>query len=186
MTLSGDLREVSPPGPRSLLSDPMDVPASDIEQLIANSTRYDLGSASLDPKPVRRLVVITCMDCRIDPIRLLGLARGDAHVLRNAGGVVTDDVIRSLSLSGRKLGTYEIMVIQHTRCGLNGLDEQQFLGDLEAESGKLPPWPVLAFDDVETSVRSSLRILRDSPFIGHDHVRGFIWDVDNGALQEVT
>ena len=164
----------------------MEVPPSGIEQLIENSGRYDLGSGSLNAEPARRLVVITCMDCRIDPLRLLGLDRGDVHILRNAGGVVTDDVIRSLSLSGRKLGTYEIMVIQHTRCGLNGLDEQVFLADLEAEAGKLPPWPVLAFDDVETSVRSSLRILRDSPFIGHDHVRGFVWDVDNGALQEVT
>lgn len=163
----------------------MDVPPSGIDRLIENSGCYDLGSESLNAEPARQLVVITCMDCRIDPLRLLGLARGDAHVLRNAGGVVTDDVIRSLTLSGRKLGTCEIMVIQHTRCGLNGFDEQEFLADLEAEAGELPSWSVLAFDDVEASVRSSLRSLRDSRFIGHETVRGFVWDVDNGDLQEV-
>jgi len=168
------------------MSDPMDVSPSGITQLIENSTRYDLGSKSLDAEPARRLVVITCMDCRIEPLPLLGLARGDAHVLRNAGGVVTDDVIRSLSLSGRKLGTCEIMVIQHTRCGLNGFDEQGFLADLEAEVGEAPSWPVLAFEDVETSVRSSLHVLRESNFIRQEHVRGFVWDVDNGALQEVA
>lgn len=164
----------------------MDSPLSDIDQLIDNSNRYDLGSRSLNAEPERKLVVITCMDCRIEPLPLLGLTRGDTHVLRNAGGVVTDDVIRSLSLSGRKLGTSAIMVIQHTRCGLNRFDEQTFLADLEADAGELPSWPVLAFDDVEASVQSSLRILRESKFVPHEHVRGFVWDVDNGALQEVT
>ena len=126
------------------------------------------------------------MDCRLDPREMLGLGKGDAHVLRNAGGVLTPDTIRSLTLSQRALGTREVMVVHHTRCGLEGLDNEDFLDQLERDTGHRPSWEVGGFADAAADVREALRSLRDSPFLLHkDHIRGFVYDVDTGRVTEV-
>ena len=126
------------------------------------------------------------MDARIDLTAALGIANGDAHVLRNAGGIVTDDTIRSLCLSQRALGTREIMVVHHTKCGVLGIDEAAFRRDLATEVGIAPTWSVGTFDDVEDDVRQSIRRLQLSPFVPHtDQIRGFVYDVETGRLCEV-
>jgi carbonic anhydrase len=139
-----------------------------------------------DARPRMGLAVLTCMDARVDPARLLGLARGDAHVLRNAGGVVTDDVIRSLILSQRYLGTEQIMLMHHTRCGAHGLPEEEVKEQLQAETGIRPPFSLEAFSDLDADVRQSMTRIRRSPFLRHDNVRGFVLDVDDGSLREVV
>jgi carbonic anhydrase len=126
------------------------------------------------------------MDARLDLFSLLGLRLGDAHIVRNAGGIVTDDVVRSLVLSQRSLGTIEVMVIQHTGCGLSGLDERALVETIEAEAGSRPPFPFEAFDDIDASVRRSLERIRTSPFLPHPKARGFVYDVETGRLREVT
>ena len=123
----------------------------------------------------------------MDVTTLLGLGNGDAHVIRNAGGVVTDDVIRSLCLSQRALGTREIMLVHHTRCGLQGLDESSFRAQIETDVGIRPTWSVEGFADPEADVRQSIRRVQLNPFIPYrDRVRGFVYDVDDGMLHEVT
>ena len=127
------------------------------------------------------------MDARVDPYRILGLAPGDAHVIRNAGGVVTDEVIRSLTISQHKLGTTEVILIAHTKCGLEGLDAEGFAKSLDEEAGAARDWSIGAFDDVTTSVRDSVRRIKESPFMRRsESVRGFVYDVDSGELREVT
>jgi carbonic anhydrase len=127
------------------------------------------------------------MDARVDPARLLGLTEGDAHVIRNAGGVVDDDEIRSISLSQHLLGTREVIVIQHTDCGLLGLSDEEFADKLEAEAGERPGWSARGFDDLDDSVRASLERIRTSPFVLHpDSARGFVYDVADGTLREVA
>jgi carbonic anhydrase len=127
------------------------------------------------------------MDSRMDIFQMLGLAHGDAHIIRNAGGVVTDDVVRSLVLSQRLLGTREIVLIHHTDCGLQKVDESSFYAGLAAESGLKPWWSLEAFNDPYEDVRQSIGRLHHSPFIKYkDHIRGFVYDVDNGRLNEVT
>ena len=122
----------------------------------------------------------------MDIFALLGLANGEAHIIRNAGGVVTDDVIRSLCLSQRSLGTREIMLLHHTKCGLEGLDEAAFRRDLGALVGHKPTWALEPFDDPYIDVSQSIQRLQHSPFIGfEDHIRGFVFDVDSGLLHEV-
>jgi len=161
---------------------------SSTEQLLANAAGFarSYTPTASSAEPSRRVVVLACMDARIDVSRLLGLAEGEAHVLRNAGGVVTDDVIRSLTISQRLLGTREVMVLQHTECGLSALDEAAFRSELRAAAGVDPPWAAEAFDDVEESIRRSLGRIRSSPFLAHtDAVRGFVYDVRTGALAEV-
>jgi carbonic anhydrase len=126
------------------------------------------------------------MDARVDPYRLLGLDLGDAHVIRNAGGVVTEEVIRSLAISQHKLGTTEVVLIGHTKCGLEGLDGDEFAAKLDAK-GQPRDWSIGAFDDVNQSVREGVERIKASPFIpAKDSVRGFVYDVDAGALTEVT
>jgi len=138
-------------------------------------------------EPVRKLAIVTCMDCRIDPAAAIGLQRGDAHVLRNAGGVVTDDVIRSLAISQCKLGTREVMVVHHTDCGMEKITDEGFRAELESDTGVAPNFPVGAFADVEDSVRGSVRRIRESPFLPHrDAVRGYVYDVATHELREVA
>ncbi len=136
--------------------------------------------------PARQLAVVACMDARMDVHEILGIANGDAHIIRNGGGVVTDDVIRSLCLSQRALGTREIVLIHHTRCGLATVTEDGFKGELQAELGVKPAWAVESFTDPAVDVLQSAKRLVHSPFIAHtDHVRGFVYDVDTGLLDEV-
>lgn len=137
--------------------------------------------------PKLAVVIVTCMDARIDPVRIFGLEPGDAHVLRNAGGVVTDDVIRSIMLSQRFLGTRAVMVIHHTRCGVQGLAEDKVKAEIQAEVGMRPPFALEGFTDVEADVRQSVARVRHSPFVPHrDAVRGFVLDIDDGRLREVV
>ena len=133
-------------------------------------------------KPVRQLAVVACMDARLNPYALLGLRDGDAHVIRNAGGLVTDDTIRSLAISQRLLGTREIALIHHTDCGMRSVDDAALRRELEAETGVRPPWANEAED-----VQRSLARLRESPFLPHrDAVRGYLYDVDTGQLTHIT
>jgi len=155
-----------------------------IDELLQRAVR--LGSQGVPTPPRLRLAIVTCMDSRIDPFQIFGLERGDAHVLRNAGGVVTDDVIRSLILSQRFLGTQEVMLIHHTRCGAHDLPEEEVKAAIQAESGIRPPFSLEAFTDIDADVRQSMERIRQSPFLAHrEAVRGFVLDVDDGSLREI-
>ena len=142
------------------------------------------------PRPLRpklRLAVVACMDSRLDLFGALGLEIGDAHLIRNAGGIPTDDVLRSLALSQRALGTREIVIIHHTQCGMDGFDDEAFRQELAAESGVTPTWRVEGFTDVEEAMRRSIRTVRDCPWLPHrDTVRGFVFDVATAQLREVS
>src|ERR1700716_162200 len=152
---------------------------------VAASRSEQLAAPGLSPRPRRQGAVLACMDTRIDLFPMLGLARGDAHIIRNAGGLVTDDAIRSLSASQRLLGTDEIVVVMHDGCGLHGASEDDFAQALAAD-GVLPTWRLGAFDDVEATLRHSLVRLRSSPELpARDHIRGFISGREGGALREV-
>ena len=143
------------------------------------------GPRPLQPK--LRLAVIECMDSRIDTFGALGLSIGDAHVIRNAGGLVTADVLRSLAISQRNLGTREVLIMHHTDCGMNGFNDVDFRERLHAESGQLPPWDVPGFDDPAAQVHESLKRLRTCPWLPHrDQVRGFVFDVNTAAITEVS
>ena len=158
-----------------------------VPELLAGNAAFaqDFDGAGMPAAPARRLAVVACMDARLDVPRILGLRAGEAHVIRNAGGVVTDDVIRSLCLSQRLLDTREVVLVHHTGCGLQLLDEHQFLSELEAETGVRPSWPLDAFADPYEDVAESIRRLRSSPFLPHkDHIRGFVYDVADGRLHE--
>ncbi|MFC4003925.1 beta-class carbonic anhydrase [Prauserella oleivorans] len=138
------------------------------------------------PRPSQHVAILTCMDARIRVFQLFGLQEGEAHILRNAGGIVTDDAIRSLSLSQRKLGTRELLIMQHTDCGLNAVTEDGFKDELEEATGLRPTWAVEAFRDVQASVRQSIRRAKASPFLEHtDLIRGFVYDVHTGQVSEV-
>lgn len=138
------------------------------------------------PCPLLNIAILTCMDARIRVFEIFGLLQGEAHVLRNAGGVVTDDAIRSLALSQRKLNTREVLILQHTDCGLNTVTEDSFKDELEEAGGLRPTWAVEAFRDVEHSVRQSIRRVQRNPFLPHtDTVRGFVYHVRTGELLEV-
>jgi carbonic anhydrase len=156
------------------------------EMLGAAQARADeLAAPGLSPRPRRKVAVLACMDTRIDLFPMLGLRRGDAHIIRNAGGLVTDDAIRSLSASQRLLGTEEIVVVMHDGCGLNGASEDDFAQALAAD-GALPTWRLGAFVDVEDTLRNSLARLRSSPELpSREHIRGFVFDPETGALREV-
>ncbi len=159
-----------------------------IDELLRNNATYaaDFDQAALPVPPGRQLAVVACMDARVDVLPILGLNNGDAHVIRNAGGVVTDDVIRSLCLSQRKLGTREIVLIHHTDCGLATVTDDGFKADLEADLGIKPSWAVETFLDPFDDVRQSMRRLQLSPFIEFtDAISGFVYDVASGALQPV-
>ena len=159
------------------------------DELVRNAERYaaSFSKGDLPMPPGKGVVVVACMDARLNPFGLLGLQEGDAHVIRNAGGVVTDDAIRSLAISQHKLGTEEIVLLHHTDCGLLALTEDGFKRELEDATGQRPSWPLHAFDDLEQSVRESMRRIRESPFVPRtDSVRGFVYDVETGSLREVT
>ncbi|HVC86994.1 MAG TPA: carbonic anhydrase [Gaiellaceae bacterium] len=153
---------------------------------VAASRRDELAASGLGPLPRRKVAVLACMDARMDLFVMLGLARGDAHIIRNAGGLVTDDVLRSLSVSQRLLGTEEIVVIMHEGCGLHGASEDRFTEGLAAD-GAAPTWRLGAFADLETTLREGLRRLRSSPELpARDQIRGFVFDPETGALREVV
>lgn len=158
------------------------------ELLQHNSTFVQLfADHGLNVKPKRRLAIVACMDSRMDIFQMLGLDHGDAHIIRNAGGVVTDDVVRSLVLSQRRLNTREIILIHHTNCGLENLNEGGFFDELVSETGIKPGWSLEAFKDPHEDVRQSMSRLKHSPFILHkDHIRGFVYEVENGKLVEVA
>jgi carbonic anhydrase len=139
------------------------------------------------PRPSMQVAILTCMDSRIRVFEIFGLKQGEAHVLRNAGGVVTDDMIRSLALSQRKLGTREVLLVHHTNCGLELVTEDDFKDELEQDSGMRPTWSVEAFREVKDSVRGSMNRVRHSAFVPHrGNVRGFVYDVRTGELTEVV
>ena len=158
------------------------------DELLANNADYaaTVDFRGLPAAPARRAAVVACMDARMPIAAILGLDSGDAHIIRNAGGVVTDDVIRSLCLSQRALGTREIILMHHTDCGLQKVTEDGFKNELEEELGVRPQWSVEAFDDPYEAVGRSMQRLLRSPFILHkDHIRGFVYDVTTGLLDEV-
>jgi carbonic anhydrase len=132
------------------------------------------------------IALLACMDTRLNPYAILGLREGDAHVIRNAGGVVTDDAVRSLAISQHLLGTKEVMVLQHTDCGLLSITDQEFAERIEREAGRRPPWTAHAFTDLDASVRESIRTLEASPFLRQRRVRGFVYDVESGLVREVN
>src|SRR3954447_3917329 len=156
------------------------------DMLATAADRADtLAAPHLSPRPQRKVAVLACMDTRIDLFPMLGIQRGDAHIIRNAGGLVTDGAIRSLSASQRLLGTEEIVVVMHEGCGLHGASEDEFAQQL-ASDGVLPAWRLGAFDDVEDALRSSLARLRSAPELpARDHIRGFVFDPEDGSLREV-
>ena len=162
------------------------MPARD-DCLEANRTYQEsFDKAELPLPPARGLAVVTCIDARIDPAKVLGLEEGDAHVIRNAGGLVTDDALRSLVISHQLLGTQEVMVIDHTDCGMLTFNDAEFEQKLEEETGRRPEWSPRSFPDLETDVRDSVQRIKESPFIPKkDEVRGFIYDVKTGRLDEV-
>jgi carbonic anhydrase len=159
------------------------------DDLLQNTREYaasfDKGEVPL--LPARKVAVLACMDSRMDLVGLLGLELGDAHMIRNAGGVVTDDAIRSLAISQRMLGTREIVLLHHTDCGMLTFSDDEFKRSLLDETGIKPAWAVEAFDDLDEDVRQSLARIQASPFIPHKHsVRGFVYDVHTGAVREVS
>ena len=158
------------------------------EFLSANASyasRFDKGDKPLPP--AKKVAVVACMDARIETGRLLGLEEGDAHVIRNAGGVVTDDVIRSLAISQRLLGTREIVLIHHTDCGMLTFRDDEVKAQIEQDTGLRPHFALEAFSSLEDDIRQSIRRIQASPFVPHkDKVRGFVYDVRTGRLQEVT
>lgn len=159
------------------------------DELLQRNAAYasDFHDNELQVEPTRRLAIVACMDSRIDAFAVLGLGNGEAHIIRNAGGVITDDVIRSLCLSQRFLGTREVILIHHTDCGLQKVDEETLRSELEAEVGVKPWWSLETFDDPYQDVRQSIERLRMTPFVAHkEHIRGFVYDVTDGILHEVT
>lgn len=159
------------------------------DELVRNAEAYAAAFAGgvPSPRPKRHVAVVACMDARLNLFPLLGLNEGDAHIIRNAGGVVTDDAIRSLAISQRKLGTREIVLVHHTDCGLLYFTEDEFREELERETGFRPTWAAETFRDVDEDVRQSITRVLASPFIPHkETVRGFVYEVETGRLREVT
>jgi carbonic anhydrase len=162
---------------------------STIDELLRNANSYSesFESGDLPLPPAKRIAIVACMDARLNPYGLLGLREGDAHVIRNAGGVITDDEIRSLSISQRLLGTEEIMLIHHTDCGMLTFRDDDFRRQVQQETGIKPDWAAEAFDDLDEDVRQSIARIKASPFIANkDQVRGFVYEVETGRLREVT
>jgi carbonic anhydrase len=162
---------------------------STTDELLASSEVYaaSFDKGDLPMPPGRKVAVVACMDARLNPYGLLGLQEGDAHVIRNAGGVVTDDEIRSLAISQRLLGTEEIILIHHTDCGMLTFTDDEFKRQIQDETGIKPEWAAEAFADVDEDVRQSIARIQASPFIPHkDSVRGFVYEVETGRLREVS
>jgi carbonic anhydrase len=155
--------------------------------LLRNNDRYagSFKKGGLPMPPAKRLAVLACMDARLDVHKILGIEEGDAHVIRNAGGVVTDDAIRSLTISQRLLGTDEIVLIHHTDCGMLTFKDDEVKAAIEKDIGIRPAFALEAFPDLEADVRQSIARIEASPFIAHKNVRGFVYDVASGKLNEV-
>ena len=159
-----------------------------IDELVKNSEAYAAGfdKGDLPLPPAKRIAIVACMDARLNPHALLGLEEGDAHVIRNAGGVITDDEIRSLAISQRLLGTEEIMLIHHTDCGMLTFKDDDFRQSVEEDCGIKPAWAAEAFPDLDDDVRQSIARIEASPFIPRkESIRGFVYDVETGGLREV-
>jgi carbonic anhydrase len=162
---------------------------SAIDDLLANNAGYAkaFSKGALPISPRKKIAVVACMDARLETGALLGLEEGDAHVIRNAGGLVTDDAIRSLTISQRLLGTREIMLIHHTGCGMHTFSEEELVEQITRETGVSPPFAMGALSDLEEGLRQSIARIKESPFIPHrDQVRGFIYEVDSGRLREIV
>ncbi len=158
------------------------------DELLKNAEKYaeSFDKGDLPIPPAKKIAVLACMDARLNPYALLGLQEGDAHIIRNAGGVVTDDEIRSLAISQRLLGTEEIVLIHHTDCGMLTFTDDDFKKSVQDDTGIKPEWAAEAFDDLDTDVRQSIARIKASPFIPRkDNVRGFVYDVESGGLREV-
>jgi carbonic anhydrase len=160
---------------------------STTDELVANAEAYanSFDKGDLPLPPARKIAVLACMDARLNPYGLLGLKEGDAHVIRNAGGVVTDDEIRSLAISQRLLGTEEIVLIHHTDCGMLTFTDDEFKRSVQDDVGIKPEWAAEAFGNLDEDVRQSIARIEASPFIPHKNVRGFVYDVHSGTLREV-
>jgi carbonic anhydrase len=159
------------------------------DDLLTNNQAYaeNFDKGSLPMPPGAKLAVVACMDARLNVYGILGLSEGEAHVIRNAGGVVTDDEIRSLAISQRLLGTEEIILIHHTDCGMLTFTDDQFKQSIQEETGIKPEWAAEAFTDLDADVRQSIARIQASPFIPHkDAVRGFVYEVETGRLREVS
>ena len=158
------------------------------DELLKNAERYaqSFDKGDLPLPPAKKVAVVACMDARLNPYGILGLEEGDAHVIRNAGGVITDDEIRSLAISQRLLGTEEIILIHHTGCGMLTFTDDEFKQQLKSDTGEVPEWPVETFTDVDDDVRQSIARIKASPFIPNKNdVRGFVYEVETGRLREV-
>jgi len=158
------------------------------DDLIENNQRYAESFAGGAPgRPTREVAVVACMDARMDVYAILGLAPGEAHVIRNAGGEVTEDALRSLTISQHELGTTEIVLIHHTQCGMQTFTNKEFKAEMLAETGHVPHWSTQAFKDLDADVRKAIARVQKSPFLAHTHsVRGFVYDVTSGKLREVS
>jgi carbonic anhydrase len=158
------------------------------DELLQNAETYaaSFDKGELPLPPARKIAIVACMDARLNPYGLLGLQEGDAHVIRNAGGVITDDEIRSLAISQRLLGTEEIVLIHHTDCGMLTFTDDDFKRSVQDDTGLKPEWAVETFGDLDEDVRQSIARIEASPFIPHKNVRGFVYQVEDGALREVS
>ncbi|MGI8802726.1 MAG: beta-class carbonic anhydrase [Solirubrobacteraceae bacterium] len=161
---------------------------STTDELVANAENYasSFDKGDLPMPPGRKVAIVACMDARLNPYGLLGLSEGDAHVIRNAGGVVTEDAIRSLAISQRLLGTEEIVLIHHTDCGMLTFKDDDFKASVEEDTGLRPSWAAEAFPDADADVKQSIERVKANPFIVHKNVRGFVYEVESGKLREVS
>ena len=159
------------------------------DELLENAEKHAeaFDKGDLPMPPARKVAIVACMDARVNPYPILGLELGDAHVIRNAGGVVTDDEIRSLAISQRLLGTEEVILMHHTDCGMLTFNDEEFRRQIQEDTGIKPAWSPEAFDDLEADVRQSIERIKSSPFIPNkESIRGFIYEVESGRLREVT
>jgi len=158
------------------------------DDLLANAVHHAATSAKPDlpGPPGTGVAIVTCMDARVDPAAIFGLSEGDAHVIRNAGGVVTDEEVRSLAISQHLLGTTEVVLVHHTGCGMQTFTDEEFADRLEAAGGERPAWSAHAFADLDEDLRAAARRIRESPFIPSPQVRAFVYDVATHALREVA
>jgi carbonic anhydrase len=159
------------------------------DDLLKNAEKHAEGfdKGDLPMPPAKKVAIVACMDARVNPYPIFGLELGDAHVIRNAGGVVTDDEIRSLAISQRLLGTEEVILVHHTDCGMLTFNDEDFRRDIQEDTGIKPAWSAEAFDDLDADVRQSIKRIKSSPFIPNkDSIRGFIYEVETGRLREVT
>jgi carbonic anhydrase len=158
------------------------------DELLRNNEAYaeTFDKGDLPMPPAKHIAIVTCMDARLSPYVMLGLREGDAHVIRNAGGVITDDEIRSLLISQRLLGTTEVILVHHTDCGMLTFSDDEVADQIESDTGVRPPFPLESFPDLDGNVRDSMEKIKSNPFIPNkDSVRGFVYEVETGRLREV-